>query len=582
MTGIAVGVAALMGVALGWWGAAVVALLALLAAMARSNRAPLAACVIVVIVAGLGAWRADRSHPPHSPIDVSHDVGSAVVVTAPIQTGTRQHFVVASQPARALDSTTRICVTSGAAPIVRIGDTVLVNGSRELATDQAAAVRAALAARDCATTMLAQSVHVLDSSPGPSRSLGELRVRLGAVLRGAAPGDTGVLLAGLVTGEDDGFSPERQDAFIRTGTTHLTAVSGSNLALVVGMLATVGAVTIGRHRAPWQAATIVAVWGYALVSGSHPPSLRAAIVATAAICAFRVGRRPDFPTLILLAAGAMVILEPRQIGSLGFLLSVAASLALAMVVSGLLTPDRTSWLAVVLTATVAAQLATLPFLLPVFGTVSLTSVPANIIAAPLIAAAMPLAVLAGVAGLLWLPLGEAIAAPAALVASVLIDAVDVLAASGGYISVGVPPQAASAAIAVTAVALIVVVGRYGRPGSARQTLERAMAFTIPGEETAPPATHRDEDPTGRRPAAARTPAVVGVILPSPTARIVAREDPFDAFAAHLHDSEQKPAGKEIGHEVTDIRQGGKTVTGQIVRHLPGAHPGGQPEHDHKD
>ena len=54
---------------------------------------------------------------------------------------------------------------------------------------------------------------------------------------------------------------------------------------------------------------------------------------------------------------------------------------------------------VVLTATVAAQLATLPVLLPAFGTVSLTSVPANIVAVPLVAIAMPLAALAAIAGL---------------------------------------------------------------------------------------------------------------------------------------------------------------------------------------
>ena len=120
-----------------------------------------------------------------------------------------------------------------------------------------------------------------------------------------------MLLSGLVTGDDDGFSTERKDAFIRTGTTHLTAVSGSNLALVAGILATIGSATIGRHRVPWQLVTIIGVWAYALISGAQAPSVRAAIVATAAVLAFRVGRRPDFVTLILLAAGAMVLVEPR-------------------------------------------------------------------------------------------------------------------------------------------------------------------------------------------------------------------------------------------------------------------------------
>ena len=563
MTGITAGTAALMGVALGWWGAAVVALVALLARVARPRSAPVAACVLAVFVAGLGAWRAADVRPPDALIGVSQDRVSAEVVTPPVQTGSRQHFVVDPQPGQAFSPATRICVTAGAAPTVRIGDMVVLDGSLGHATDQAMAVRAALLARDCAVTALATSVEIVDSTAGPKRALAELRVRLGAVLRGAAPGDSGVLLTGLVTGDDDGFSPERQEAFIRTGTTHLTAVSGSNLALIASMLATIGVATVGRHRLSWQALTIVGVWTYALVSGAHPPSLRAAIVATAAILAFRFGRRPDFLTLILLAAGAMVIVEPRQVRSLGFLLSVAASLALALVASRLQTHDRTSRLALVLTATLAAQLATIPILLPVFGTVSLTSVPANIIAAPLVALAMPLAALAAVTGLFWLPLGEALAAPAALIASVLIGSVDLLASSDSYISVGVPPRTTSAAIAVMAVGLIVAIARHDRSGSAREWLENKSLLR--------------RRPTG-------TPAldVRGANLSPPAARIVAGEDPFDALAAHPDDSEQKPAGKEIGHQVADIRQRGEAFPGQIVRHLPGSHSCGQPEKDHED
>ena len=107
-------------------------------------------------------------------------------------------------------------------------------------------------------------MQVIDSSPSVQRAVADLRTRLGTVLRRSAPGDAGVLLSGLVTGDDDGFSPERKNAFIRTGTTHLTAVSGSNLALVAGILATVGSATIGRHRASWQFVTILGIWAYAL------------------------------------------------------------------------------------------------------------------------------------------------------------------------------------------------------------------------------------------------------------------------------------------------------------------------------
>jgi competence protein ComEC len=553
MTGIAAGSAALLGTALGWWGAVIMALLSILALTFRSSRVPWFVCAVAVVAGLLGAWRGETYLPAAVTAHVIQDERSAIVVTAPVLTGQRQHFAVEPNLDEALTPTgprARVCVTAGAVPTVHLGDELQLEGTKENVVDQSMRNRAAVSARGCIASLFATSVRITNSSPSVQRALADLRTRLGAVLRQSAPGDAGVLLAGLVTGEDDGFSLKRKDAFIRTGTTHLTAVSGSNLALVATILATIGAATIGRHRASWQFATILGIWGYALVSGTHAPSLRAAIVATMAVVAFRVGRRPDFVTLILLAAGAMAVVEPRQIESLGFRLSVAASLALVLVLTGMMAKDRISRLAVVLTATVAAQLATLPVLLPIFGTVSLTSVPANIIAVPLAAVAMPLAALAAIAGLIWQPLGEVIAAPATLVATALISSVDALAAPGTYISVGVPPLPAAAAIAVAAVGVLTV---------------------IAGQETlwgASPAQGHSK--------LVLTPMLSAPLLPSPPAGVLAGEDPLDAFAAHLDEAKKHPTGKEVRHEFAEVGQTTQTIAGEVARHLPDAHLRGEP------
>lgn len=554
MTGIAAGSAALLGTALGWWGAVIIALLAVLALTVRSSRVPWAVCAVAVAAAVLGAWRGETRTPPAETNHRIPGARSAVVVTAPVLTGQRQHFTVEPRFDEALTLTglsALVCVTADAVPMVHLGDAVQLQGTTENVADQSMRNRAVASARGCTTSLFATSVRVTGSSPSAQRALADLRTRLGAVLRQSAPGDAGVLLAGLVTGDDDGFSSERKDTFIRTGTTHLTAVSGSNLALVAGILATIGAATMGRHRAPWQVVTILGIWAYAFVSGSHAPSLRAAIVATTAVVAFRVGRRPDFVTLILLAAGAMAVVEPRQIESLGFRLSVAASLALVLVLTGLMAKDRTSRLGVVLTATVAAQLATLPLLLPIFGTVSLTSVPANIIAVPLAAVAMPLAALAAVVGLIWLPLGEAIAAPAALVATVLIGSVDVLGAPKTYISVGVPPLPAAVAIAFAALGVLAVIAGNEIPG--RVPLRRDVRPIL-----SPP------------------------LLPSPPTNVFAGEDPLDALAAHLDEAKEQPTGKEVRHEFADVGQTTQTVARDVARHPPDAHLRGEPENDYQD
>jgi hypothetical protein len=265
----------------------------------------------------------------------------------------------------------------------------------------------------------------------------------------------------------------------------------------------------------------------------------------------------------------VVVVEPRQIESLGFRLSVVASLALVVVLTGLLAKDRTSRFGVILTATVAAQLATLPVLLPTFGTVSLTSVPANILAVPLVAIAMPLAALAAIAGLFWQPLGEAIAAPAALAATTLIGVVDVLGAPQAYISVGVPPLLAAAAIAAAVLALLFVISGNGF---------RGLVQTVPnGTRTAE--LHRRVHPGQPHFGSELGRASNVPLLPPSATWIVAGKDPLDALAAHLDEAEKQPSGEEIGHELADVGQTSQAVAGQVAGHLPEAHPRGQPEND---
>ena len=555
MTGIAAGAAALIGVALGRWGVVIIALLTVAMLAIRPSRPRWDLCAVAFAAVVLGAWRAETVRPLTQIDRDVQGVPSAIVVTAPDVTGQRQSFAVElpSEPGMPADGfSARVCVTAGPVPVVRLGDIVQAIGEVDYPEDLPMGRRAAMSARGCLASVYATSIRILGSSPSTLRGLAYLRTQLGAALRQAAPGDAGVLLSGLVTGDDEGFSRERRDAFVRTGTTHLTAVSGSNLALVAGILATIGSATIGRHRRLWQLVMIIGVWAYALVSGGQPPSVRAAIVAIAAVLAFRVGRRPDYLTLIVLAAGAMVVVEPGQIDSLGFRLSVAASFGLVLVFTGLTALDGMSPLARVLTASVVAQLATLPVLLPAFGTISLTSIPANIIAVPLVAIAMPLAAVAAIAGLIWPPLGEAIAAPAALAATGLIRTIDVLGAPEAYVSVGVPPLPAAAVIAATATLLLLVIA-----GSAFwevHPLRRDGAMSSNGS------TRAETDPSHRakysiQPEAAEEPLPV-VGNTNPLASLVlglTREDPLDSLTAHLDDAVHNPAGEHVGHELADNR-----------------------------
>jgi ComEC/Rec2-related protein len=467
MTGVVAGVAAVAGVAFGWWGVALVMLALGLLAVTDRTRVTAATCAIVLTAALLGAWRGEGARHVAVAGAIPTDWNRVVVVSAPERTNEYQLFVGESDPDENPPggaATIRVCVVAPLLPHVGPGDTLQLSGEMQEERDASDAARRFLRSRHCQASVFAQAITITGTGSGPGKAVYELRMSISDVLRRAAPGDAGVLLAGLVTGDDAGFSEERAEAFIRTGTTHLTAVSGSNLALVAGMLATAGALTVGRHRLAWQLVTLAGIWSYAVISGAQAPVVRAALVASAAVLAFRVGRRPDFVTLILLAAGIMVIVDPDQVEGLGFRLSVAASLALAVVVPPLLVDQRASPLAAMLMAMTAAQMATLPLLLPVFGTISLTSLPVNIAVAPLVAIATPFAALAGVTGVIWPPLAELLVTPAVLAATVLLEIVDRLGAAPASVAVGVPAAMVAVVIGVAAALVLSIVSRSPRKG----------------------------------------------------------------------------------------------------------------------
>jgi competence protein ComEC len=117
--------------------------------------------------------------------------------------------------------------------------------------------------------------------------------------------------------------------------------------------------------------------------------------------------------------------------------------------------------------------ATLPVLLPVFGSVSIVSLPANVLIAPLAALAMPIAACAGIVGLISMPLAETFAAPAQLAAALSLEIVDLLGADGGAVAFGVPPTVATSVLALTAIAVVLILS-----GEAARLLRRLRQDSI--------------------------------------------------------------------------------------------------------
>ena len=227
--------------------------------------------------------------------------------------------------------------------------------------------------------------------------------------------DARELVPALVVGDDGGLDPDLADDFRTTGLTHLLAVSGTNLTLVVGALLILGRWLGVRGR--WlHVLAAVGIAGFVLTARAEPSVVRAAAMGTVALVGMGSNGRSRGTRGLGVAVLALLLLWPRLAVTAGFALSVLATagiLLLAPVWRDALRRWTPRWVAEAVSVPLAAQVACTPVVAALSGQVSLVAVGANLLAAPAVAPATVLGLGGGLLGLVWAPLGVVVGAPAA-------------------------------------------------------------------------------------------------------------------------------------------------------------------------
>ena len=236
--------------------------------------------------------------------------------------------------------------------------------------------------------------------PAVQRAAGHLRAGLREAVGGLPAAERG-LVPGLVVGDTAAMPVELEQDFRTAGLTHLTAVSGANLVIVVGF-----ALYVGRwlgFRVRWLPVLgALALVGFVVLARPQPSVLRAAAMGLVGLAALATGRRRGSLAALAAAMLALLLLDPWLARSYGFALSVLATAGLL-----LLAPGWVRWmcarrvpvpLAQALAVPAAAQVACAPVVALLSGQVSLVAVPANLLVAPAVAPATVLGVLATLAG----------------------------------------------------------------------------------------------------------------------------------------------------------------------------------------
>ncbi|MDR1430912.1 MAG: ComEC/Rec2 family competence protein, partial [Propionibacteriaceae bacterium] len=204
------------------------------------------------------------------------------------------------------------------------------------------------------------------------------------------------LVPALVVGDTSGVTAELRDRFAITGLTHLTAVSGANLTILLGC-AGFFAGRLGARGWGLRVLMLAVVAFFVLLCRGEPSVLRAAAMGAVGLSALGVGRAGQAIRYLSWSVVALLLIDPWLCRSLGFSLSVAATAGIVLWArpwARLLGKWVPSWAAEAICVPLAAQLATQPIITAISGQVSLVCVVANILAAPLIAPATVLGFIA--------------------------------------------------------------------------------------------------------------------------------------------------------------------------------------------
>lgn len=270
--------------------------------------------------------------------------------------------------------------TDGPVLIDLIGEETLSRGDTALVSGEIDGEPGVAAGRTYGGVLEVHSIRAVTSSSFlPHRAGAALRSRIDDSLRPYDPGRA--LLAGFLVGDTSHIPETDVEAMRRSGLAHFVAVSGSNVALFLGLVAVVAG-PLGLDPRRRALVGLVALPTYVAATRFEPSVVRAAVMAGIALGGRLVGVVFEAWQLLSLAVAVLVVLDPPLTANVGFQLSVAAT---GGVLIGARWPVEGA-IRRALAVTAGAQIAVAPLLLFHFESVPLLSPLVNLLAAPLVTA----------------------------------------------------------------------------------------------------------------------------------------------------------------------------------------------------
>lgn len=202
------------------------------------------------------------------------------------------------------------------------------------------------------------------------------------------------LASGFLIGETRNISTDIYKYFRDSGTLHLLAVSGSNVALVILFFITIlKPFSVSRNQR--NIILIIMILLFVFVSYSEPSVIRAGLMASIIILAGVIQRKYDLNNVIALTALLILLFEPTQFFEVGFQLSFVTAWGIILAVpiyEEIIKRFRLSqwrkYMFMIFAVSFTAQLFSAPLIIYYFERIPLYSLPANMVIVPLVSVAL--------------------------------------------------------------------------------------------------------------------------------------------------------------------------------------------------
>jgi competence protein ComEC len=218
--------------------------------------------------------------------------------------------------------------------------------------------------------------------------LSRVRVYLEQIVNHAMPAPQSALANGLLFGGDNRLSQDLQDKFSLTGMTHIVAVSGYNVSIIV-IAIIAGSIFVGFKRKWAIVISMIGVFLFVALIGFPSSGLRAAIMGTLVLLATLYGRVSNMQSAILITCALMLFYNPLLLRyDIGFQLSFLATIGIVamypILESIFIRNKKSISILEILFMTISAQIFVLPIIIYHFHIFSWISLLVNILVLPIL------------------------------------------------------------------------------------------------------------------------------------------------------------------------------------------------------